>query len=253
LRDDGCDGLMGGMTESIPAMAKRLEMWPLDRLKPYANNARIHSERQVEQIAASIREFGFTAPILVDSADGILAGHGRLQAAQLLGLAELPVVVLDHLDEKQRRAYLLADNRLAEGATWDEELLAKELAAIDLDPRVLGFDEDDLKRLHDGLELMGLEEMGGKGTSNANERVEPEQGQPGATAPEPEDDGTTAEDESGEVEERHVFSVNMRWDDRESVLAAVRMAKERWGLEGMPEALATLCREWMDEQGAGAD
>jgi ParB-like chromosome segregation protein Spo0J len=135
-------------------MAKRLEMWPLERLRPYANNARIHSERQVEQIAASIREFGFTAPILVDSADGILAGHGRLQAAQLLGLAEVPVVVLDHLDEKQRRAYLLADNRLAEGATWDEELLAKELAAIDLDPRVLGFDEDDLKRLHDGLEVL---------------------------------------------------------------------------------------------------
>jgi len=169
---------------SIPAMAKRLEMWPLERLRPYANNARVHSERQVEQIAASIREFGFTAPILVDSADGILAGHGRLQAAHLLGLATVPVVVLDHLDEVQRRAYLLADNRLAEGATWDQELLAKELAAIDL---------------------------------------------------------------------RHVFSLNMRWDDREAVLGAARMAKERWGLEGMPEALATLCREWMDEQKPGAD
>ena len=238
---------------SIPAMAKRLEMWPLERLRPYANNARVHPDRQVEQIAASIREFGFTAPILVDSADGILAGHGRLQAAHLLGLAEVPVVVLDHLDEVQRRAYLLADNRLAEGATWDQELLAKELAVIDLDPRLLGFDEDELQRLHDGLELLVLEEMGGGGTSNANERVEPEAGRPGAAPPEPEDDGTTAEDESGEVEERHVFSLNMRWDDREAVLGAARMAKERWGLEGMPEALATLCREWMDEQKPGAD
>lgn len=238
---------------SIPAMAKRLEMWPLERLRPYANNARVHSDRQVEQIAASIREFGFTAPILVDSADGILAGHGRLQAAHLLGLAEVPVVVLDHLDEVQRRAYLLADNRLAEGATWDQELLAKELAVIDLDPRLLGFDEDELQRLHDGLELLVLEEMGGGGTSNANERVEPEAGRPGAAPPEPDDDGTTAEDESGEVEERHVFSLNMRWDDREAVLGAARMAKERWGLEGMPEALATLCREWMDEQKPGAD
>jgi hypothetical protein len=210
---------------SIPAMAKRLEMWPLERLRPYANNARVHPDRQVEQIAASIREFGFTAPILVDSADGILAGHGRLQAAHLLGLAEVPVVVLDHLDEV--------------------ELLAKELAAIDLDPRLLGFDEDELQRLHDGLELLVLEEMGGGGTSNANERVEPEAGRPGAAPPEPDDDGTTAEDESGEVEERHVFSLNMRWDDREAVLGAARMAKERWGLEGMPEALATLCREWM--------
>lgn len=234
-------------------MAKRLEMWPLERLRPYANNARVHSDRQVEQIAASIREFGFTAPILVDSADGILAGHGRLQAAHLLGLAEVPVVVLDHLDERQRRAYLLADNRLAENATWDEGLLAKELAAIDLDPRVLGFDEDDLARLHDGLELLSLEVMGSGGTSSGTERVEPEEGRPGAAPPEPDDDGSTAEDESGGVEERHVFSVNMRWDDRESVLTATRMAKERWGLEGMPEALATLCREWMDDQSAGAD
>lgn len=243
-----------GMSDvSIPAMAKRLEMWPLERLRPYARNARIHSERQVEQIAASIREFGFTAPILVDSADGILAGHGRLQAAQLLGLAEVPVVVLDHLDEKQRRAYLLADNRLAESAGWDERLLAEELAAIDLDPRLLGFDEDELQRLHDGLELQVLEAMSSGGNSNANERVEPEAGRPGVAPPEPEDDGTDATAESGGVEERHVFSVNLRWDDRESVLAAVRMAKERWGLEGMPEALATLCREWMDEQKPGAD
>jgi hypothetical protein len=95
--------------------------------------------------------------------------------------------------------------------------------------------------------------MSNGGNSNANERVEPEAGRPGVAPPEPEDDGTTAEVESGGVEERHVFSVNLRWDDRESVLAAVRMAKERWGLEGMPEALATLCREWMDEQKPGAD
>lgn len=241
------------MNESIPAMAKRLEMWPVERLQPYARNARVHTDGQISKIAASIREFGFTAPILVDSADGILAGHGRLQAAQLLGLKQVPVVVLDHLNEEQRRAYLLADNRLAEDATWDEELLSKELAAIDLDPRVLGFDEDDLKRLHDGLELLNLEEMSSGGTSSGTERVEPEMGRPGAAPPEVEDDGTTAEDESGGVEERHVFSVNMRWDDRESVLTAVRMAKERWGLEGMPEALATLCREWMDDQSAGAD
>jgi ParB-like chromosome segregation protein Spo0J len=164
---------------SIPAMAKRLEMWPLDRLRPYANNARVHSERQVEQIAASIREFGFTAPILVDSADGILAGHGRLQAAHLLGLATVPVVVLDHLDEVQRRAYLLADNRLAEGATWDQELLAKELAAIDLDPRRLGFDEDELQRLHDGLELLVLEEMGGGGPATRTSVWSPRPGNPG--------------------------------------------------------------------------
>ena len=112
-------------------MAKRLEMWPLERLRPYERNARTHSQEQVAQIAASIREFGFTAPILVDSADGILAGHGRLAAAELLGLPEAPVVVLDHLTPEQRRAYVLADNKLAENAGWDLELLALELEAVE--------------------------------------------------------------------------------------------------------------------------
>jgi ParB-like chromosome segregation protein Spo0J len=134
-------------------MAKRLEMWPLDRLRPYERNARTHSEAQIQQIQASIREFGFTAPILVDSTDGILAGHGRLSAAKLLGLAEVPVVVLDHLSEAQRRQYVLADNKLAENAGWDLELLALELEAVEIDPAVLGFGEADLARLQDGLEL----------------------------------------------------------------------------------------------------
>ena len=95
-------------------MAKRIELWPLERLAPYQRNPRTHSEEQVTQIAASIAEFGFCNPILVDSRDGIVAGHGRLLAAKKLGLAEVPVIVLDHLDETQRRAYLLADNRLSE-------------------------------------------------------------------------------------------------------------------------------------------
>jgi hypothetical protein len=240
--------------ESIPAMAKRLELWPLDRLIPYENNARTHGPAQVEQIAASIREFGFTAPILVDGKDGILAGHGRLAAARLLGMAEVPVVVLDHLDARQRRAYLLADNKLAENAGWDPELLALELSAIEIDPAVLGFGEDDLRRLHDGLDLQAFEGMGAatSGSPAATERVEPEAGQPGLAL-----DGG-GEDEAapeplGDVVERHVFSVQMLWDDREAVLDAVRQAKEREGLDGTAEALALICREWMDEQGAGAD
>jgi ParB-like chromosome segregation protein Spo0J len=101
----------------------------------------------VTQIAASIAEFGFCNPILVDSRDGIVAGHGRLLAAKKLGLAEVPVIVLDHLDETQRRAYLLADNRLSELAGWDPELLAlelKELADAGFDATLAGFDSKEI-------------------------------------------------------------------------------------------------------------
>ena len=95
-----------------PQLAKEIEHWPLNRLIPYARNARTHSDIQVAQIAASIREFGFTNPILVDTSDGIIAGHGRLLGAQILKLEKLPVIVLDHLTETQKRAYIIADNKL---------------------------------------------------------------------------------------------------------------------------------------------
>src|SRR4051794_35266321 len=112
----------------IPAMADRVEMWPLGRLMPYAKNSRTHSDEQVEQIAASIVKFGFTQPILVDEANGdILAGHARLRAAYKLGLPEAPVIPLGHLSEAEKRAYIIADNKLAENAGWDEKLLAAEL------------------------------------------------------------------------------------------------------------------------------
>src|SRR6266496_2903947 len=121
-----------------PAMARRIELWPTDRLVPYAKNARTHSPEQVAQIAASIAEFGFNAPILVDSNAGIIAGHGRLLAARKLGLAEVPVVVLDHLSETQRRAYVIADNKLALNAGWDEKVLAAELSDLEADGLDLG-------------------------------------------------------------------------------------------------------------------
>ena len=130
-----------------PAMASRIEMWPLERLVPYAKNARTHSDAQIAQIAASMLEFGVNNPLLVDISGGLVAGHGRLKAAQKLGLAEIPVVVLDHLSDSQRRAYILADNRLAELAGWDSELLASELADLsaDFDLGVMGFDAADME------------------------------------------------------------------------------------------------------------
>ena len=131
-------------------LASRIELWPLDRLRPYERNARTHSDDQVQRIAASITEFGFNAPILVDDSDGIIAGHGRLLAAQRLGMAEVPVIVLDHLTDAQRRAYVLADNKLAELAGWDQELLGAELLdlqADDFDLSLIGFSEKELADL----------------------------------------------------------------------------------------------------------
>src|ERR1039458_6770093 len=116
-----------------PVMARRIEIWLINRLVPYAKNARTHSPEQVAQIAASIVEFGFVNPILVDTNNGIIAGHGRLLAARKLGLAEVPVVGLDHLSETQRRAYILADNKLAMNAGWDEKMLASELRELETD------------------------------------------------------------------------------------------------------------------------
>ena len=128
-----------------PAMAKRVEVWPIEKLVPYDRNPRTHSAEQVRRIAASIAEFGFLNPILVDSDAGIIAGHGRLAAGKELGLTEVPVVVLDHLTPAQRKAYVIADNQLALNAGWDDELLKAELAdleALDFDLTLLGWGED---------------------------------------------------------------------------------------------------------------
>ena len=131
-------------------MAKHIELWLLEKLIPYAKNPRTHSDAQIAQIAASIEAFGFNNPILVDSKAGIIAGHGRLLAARQLGLEEVPVIVLDHLSETQKRAYIIADNQLALNAGWDEELLRLELAALqqdDFDVNLIGFDDEELARL----------------------------------------------------------------------------------------------------------
>ena len=134
------------------AMAQKIELWNLERLKPYDKNAREHSVEQVAQIAASITEFGFLNPILVDSNDGIVAGHGRLSAAKELALDVVPVVVLDHLTENQKKAYVLVDNKLAENATWNEDLLAEEIIKLnlqDFDLNILGWSEEELKSLQE--------------------------------------------------------------------------------------------------------
>lgn len=136
-------------------LADKIAHWPIDKLLPYARNARTHSESQVAQIAASIAEFGFVNPCLVGGDGVLVAGHGRLMAARKLGLESVPVVVLDHLTQTQRRALVIADNRIAENSAWDEAMLRIELDALaedgfDLD--LTGFDPDALAELMAGDE-----------------------------------------------------------------------------------------------------
>jgi DNA modification methylase len=133
----------------------QIEKIPLADLIPYVNNSRTHSDEQVAQIAASIKEFGFNNPVLIDKEDGIIAGHGRVMAARKLGLEEVPCVRLEHLTETQRKAYIIADNRLALNAGWNEELLTIELNDLLADGfalEILGFDADELKGLLDPVQ-----------------------------------------------------------------------------------------------------
>lgn len=128
----------------------KVEYRPLDGLIPYANNARTHSDEQIAEIAASIAEFGFVNPILLDEGGVIIAGHGRLLAARNLGMSEVPTIQLAHLSETQRKALIIADNRIALNAGWDEDLLKLELEALqmdDFDLEVLGFDPAEIDDL----------------------------------------------------------------------------------------------------------
>jgi DNA modification methylase len=127
-----------------------IEHLALDALIPYARNSRTHSDEQVAQVAASIREFGFTNPVLIDGEGGIIAGHGRVMAARKLGLADVPCIRLAHLTEAQKRAYIIADNKLALNAGWDEHMLAlefKELGDLGFDLELTGFGLGDIDEL----------------------------------------------------------------------------------------------------------
>ena len=128
------------------------ELRNVDDLIPYARNARTHSPEQIQKLAGSIKEFGFINPIIISQDGGVLAGHGRIMAAQKLGIKQVPCVIESHLTDAQRRAYILADNRLALDAGWDEEMLKIELAELkemDFDLDFTGFSDDELKAFLD--------------------------------------------------------------------------------------------------------
>ncbi len=150
--------LLAGLSFQGSQTIVQIENRPIEALIPYARNSRTHSDAQVAQIAASIREFGWTNPVLVDGSNGIIAGHGRVLAARKLGFDQVPVIELAHLTESQKRAYVLADNKLAENAGWDDELLRIELEALQaagFDLSLTGFVDDELAALM--AELAGNE------------------------------------------------------------------------------------------------
>lgn len=133
-------------------MTSKIEEVSIDKLIPYARNSRTHSDEQVAQIAASIKEFGFTNPILIDKEGGIIAGHGRVSAARKLSLATIPCIRLGHLTETQRKAYIIADNKLALNAGWDNELLTLELDELLADGfaiEILGFNPAEIQNIAD--------------------------------------------------------------------------------------------------------
>ena len=131
---------------------KEMKLVPITKLIPYVNNARTHSPSQINKLRSSLREFGFINPVIIDRDYGVIAGHGRILAAKEEGITEVPCVFADHLTEAQKKAYIIADNRMAMDAGWDEELLRVEIEALqaeNFDPLLTGFDEKELSKLFD--------------------------------------------------------------------------------------------------------
>ena len=141
----------------------KIEYTPVRELRPHPNNARTHSKKQIRQIAKSIEQFGFCNPVLIDDTKQIIAGHGRVQAAKLLGLDAIPTCRLSHLSEAEKRAYILTDNRLAEKAGWDKELLALELQGLielDVDVELTGFEMAEIDLILEEAREGSVEQSG---------------------------------------------------------------------------------------------
>ena len=168
---------------TVRVAAEQLILMPINDLVPYANNARIHDKKQIARIRASLREFGFVTPLLIDFDNNIIAGHGRLEAARAEGLTEVPCVLVSNLTEAQRKAYILADNRLSETAAWDTELLKIELEglqALEFDTDLVGFDAEAVKE----IEVSGYTRSapsrseGAEEPDEADDETDPEEAEP---------------------------------------------------------------------------
>lgn len=236
------------MTKSI-TLSDKVEHWRIEKLVPYTKvNARVHPKEQVEQIAASIMEFGFTAPILVDDKAGILAGHGRLAAAKSLKLKVVPVIQLKHLNEIQRRAYMIADNKIPLAAQWDAKRLDRELKALSksgYDVLITGFSEEDIARLTDDLDEMELRETSrGGGTSKDDDEDDDEDD-------DDEDDGSAPPGKSSPPP-TDMVALNFIVSDkqRDFILEVIAQAKAQHKLKNNGDALVKICQQWKEQYDA---
>jgi hypothetical protein len=217
-------------------MPQQIEMLPLASLAAYSRNARVHSEAQVAQLAKSIKTFGWTIPVLIQRDGTIVAGHGRVQAAHLLGLPEVPVVrVPEHWTPAQIRAYTLADNKLALNASWDASTLAKELSdlgsLVDLgelqfDVGDMGFNDDELARVFDDAAQNHLAAV--EATTPVEDEQEPTNRPTGAAG----------------GDELTSFSCPLSHADLAVVHTAIRAVKRHRNAATTGEALVILAKEW---------
>lgn len=200
----------------------------LDTLIPYIRNPRQHSADQIIQLAASMREFGWTMPVICDEDQGILAGHGRVLAARKLGWDEAPVVWARGWSEAKRRAYVIADNKLALNASWDTQLLSAELDALaedEFDMNILGFSEQDLARLAD--DLMGEQFNGASGSTDEKEN-------------------SGGSIRTGNVQEHVSLVIPMSVMHREAIFQAIGRAKRDFNLDQSGEALWQICKRYLE-------
>jgi hypothetical protein len=218
------------MTPSIvpnwPAL--HIEMVPIAELIPYCRNPRLHSQEQIRQLAGSMKEFGWTMPVLRGEDNGIIAGHGRVMAAQLLGWPEAPVATATGWSESKKRAYVIADNKLALNATWDIDLLATEIEALreeEFSLDLLGFSDEDLARLADDLtsnQFQAADQVTGAASQVTNQL-------------------TTVRIDADLV----ALSIPVTPDQRATALKAIERAKAIFHLEQSGEALCRIVERFL--------
>lgn len=204
----------------------KIEQIDIDKLIPYANNAREHSDKQIAEIAGSIRAFGFNNPILIDKDNTVIAGHGRLFAGMKLELKKVPCIRLEHLSETEKQAYILADNKIALNSTWNLNMLDFELKSLqdkEVDLALLGFSAEDLSRLADDKDQQRLDQM------VADAGID--------------DDVDTSDRPDTEM---FPLSIMLEHEQRDTVFKAIRKAKEENDFENSGQAIWLICKEYLD-------
>jgi hypothetical protein len=250
---------------AIPFEAESIERWPLDRILEAPRNPRTHTAAQVDELAASMQEFGWTIPLLVDERGELIAGHGRLRAARQLGMEDAPVIVARGWSDAQKRAYRIADNKLALNAGWDAALLSEELASLAVDGfaiDLLGFTDEDMARLTDDTDRLSLANAAhsalqsdptdwrhanasdGSGQASAASAPQTAGAAPTYT-PIYSPPGTPPQ--GAPVAQLAVFSCMLTLADRPALFDAIGQARTR-GAADSGAALVLIAREWLAAQ-----